>query len=82
MERTRDFERDHYSDGTRKGDNFFERLRDRNSGAANCRISRHKEDVFKARFGKGPLAGKTDNPFIDNPFYDDWAPGGTFNKNG
>jgi hypothetical protein len=79
--RTRDFERDHHDDGTRRGDNVFERLRDRNSGAASRRVSNHERDVHDAGFGRGPLVGKTGNPFKDDPFFNPWAPGGTFNKN-
>lgn len=26
--------------------------------------------------------GKTGDPFHDDPFFNPWAPGGTFNKNG
>ena len=36
----------------------------------------------EATFGRGPLAGKTGDPFKDNPFFNPWAPGGSFNRRG
>ena len=39
-----------------------------------------RRDIADARWGRGPLAGKTGNPLIDDPFFNPWAPGGTFNK--
>lgn len=41
---------------------------------------RASRDVFDAKFGRGPLAGRTGNPFTDKPFFNPWAPGGRFNK--
>ena len=38
------------------------------------------KDRFDARFGKGPLVGRTGDPFTDDPFFNPWAPGGSFNK--
>lgn len=43
-------------------------------------IDRARRDVFDAGFGHGPLAGATGNVFKDDPFFNPWAPGGTFNK--
>lgn len=37
----------------------------------------HREN---ARWGRDPLAGKTGDRFIDNPFFNSWAPGGRFDK--
>lgn len=78
--RTKQWERSHHEDGTRRGDNFFQRLRDRNDGTANRRISDHESDVREAGFGRGPLAGRTGDPFKDDPFFNPWARGGAFNK--
>lgn len=39
-----------------------------------------QRDVLDARFGRGPLANNTGNPFKDNPFFNPWARGGAFNK--
>lgn len=33
-----------------------------------------------ATFGRGPLAGKTGDPFKDDPFFNPWAEGGAFNR--
>ena len=38
------------------------------------------KDVSEARFGRGTHAGKTGNCFIDDPFFNPWAPGGGFNR--
>jgi hypothetical protein len=35
--------------------------------------------LFDASFGRGDLAGRTGNPFKDDPFFNPWAPGGKFN---
>lgn len=45
-------------------------------------VGRHQasRDVHDATFGRGPLAGKTGNPFKDDPFFNPWAKGGSFNK--
>ncbi len=32
-----------------------------------------------ATFNRGPLAGRTGDPFKDDPFFNPWAKGGTFN---
>lgn len=32
-----------------------------------------------ATFNRGPLAGRTGDPFKDKPFFNPWAKGGTFN---
>ncbi len=37
-------------------------------------------DVFDAGFGRGPLANRTGNVFKDDPFFNPWAKGGSFNK--
>ncbi len=37
-------------------------------------------DEMDAQFGRGEFAGKTGSPFIDDPFFNPWAPGGSFNK--
>lgn len=42
---------------------------------------RAKRDVNDAQFGRGPLAGKTGNPFKDKPVFNPWAPGGRLNRN-
>jgi len=39
-----------------------------------------KEDEMDARFGRGKFIGKTGSPFIDDPFFNPWAPGGNFNR--
>ena len=41
---------------------------------------RAERDVRDAQFGRGPLVGKTGNVFKDDPFFNPWAPGGSFNK--
>lgn len=38
------------------------------------------EDVNDAKWGRGRYAGRTGNCFIDDPFFNPWAPGGDFNK--
>lgn len=43
-------------------------------------IRQTKREVRNAQWGRGPLAGKTGNPFKDDPFFNPWAPGGDFNK--
>ncbi len=51
-------------------------------------VARHAErvgndrafwDAHDATFGRGPLAGRTGNRFKDDPFFNPWAEGGTFN---
>ena len=37
-------------------------------------------DELDAQFGQGKFVGKTGNPFVDDPFFNPWAPGGDFNK--
>lgn len=37
-------------------------------------------DELDAQFGKGRFVGKTGNPFIDDPFFNPWAPGGRFDR--
>lgn len=49
-------------------------------GGFSERDRRDKDELFQARFGEGPLAGKTGDPFIDDKFFNPWAPGGDFNK--
>jgi hypothetical protein len=39
-----------------------------------------KRDEFDASFGRGPLVGRTGNPFVDDPFFNPWAPGGSFDR--
>ncbi len=39
-----------------------------------------KSDEMDATFGRGKFVGKTGSPFIDDPFFNPWAPGGSFNK--
>ena len=46
----------------------------------NVGIGQAERDVFDAGFGRGPLVGRTGNPFKDDPFFNPWAPGGSFNK--
>lgn len=79
-DRTRDWEERHHSDGTRRCDNFFRQTIDRANGRAAARIASHERDVHDARFGRGPLAGRTGDPFIDDPFFNPSAPGGKFNR--
>ena len=38
------------------------------------------QDEMDAQFGRGKFVGKTGNPFVDDPFFNPWAPGGSFNK--
>jgi len=38
-----------------------------------------QRDINAARFGYGPLVGRTGDPFIDDPFFNPWAPDGSFN---
>jgi hypothetical protein len=38
------------------------------------------KDTLDARFGRGEFAGRTGDPFIDDPFFNPWAPGGSFNR--
>jgi hypothetical protein len=33
-----------------------------------------------ATFGRGPLAGRTGSPFKDDPFFNPWAKGGSFDR--
>ena len=37
-------------------------------------------DIDDAKRGRGPYVGRTGDPFIDDPFFNPWAPGGRFNK--
>lgn len=37
-------------------------------------------DEIDAQFGRGDYVGKTGSPFIDDPFFNPWAPCGDFNK--
>ncbi len=37
-------------------------------------------DVSEAKWGRGEYAGKTGDCFIDDPFFNPWAPDGNFNK--
>lgn len=39
---------------------------------------RNQRDLDNARRGLGPKAGRTGNVFVDDPFFNLWAPGGTF----
>lgn len=39
-----------------------------------------RRELFDAGFGRGKLAGRTGDPFKDDPFFNPWAPGGRFNK--
>lgn len=50
------------------------------SGQRNASQSMSSRDVEDARWGRGPCAGKTGDPFVDDPFFNPWAPGGTFNE--
>ena len=38
------------------------------------------KDKRDAQFGGGNFAGKTGDPFVDDPFFNPWAPGGSFNE--
>jgi len=37
-------------------------------------------DEMDAQFGRGRFIGKTGNPFVDDSFFNPWAPGGDFNR--
>ena len=51
------------------------------SGRKGSGSSSHTaHDIWEARWGRGPAAGKTGDPFKDDPFFNPWAPGGKFNK--
>lgn len=74
-----------YDDGTRRKDNVFLQIIDRANGTASRRRDEAEQlqrDLADATFGRGPLAGKTGDPFKDDPFFNPWAPGGAFNKFG
>jgi len=36
------------------------------------------KEVWDAKWGRGRHAGRTGDPFIDDPFFNPWAPGGKF----
>ncbi len=42
--------------------------------------SLNAENMSNAKFERGKHVGKTGNCFIDDPFFNPWAPGGTFNQ--
>ena len=50
------------------------------SGRRNASREISSRDVEEARYGRGRYAGKTGDPFIDDPFFNPWAPGGMFNR--
>lgn len=37
-------------------------------------------EELDAQFGRGSKVGRTGNPFVDDPFFSPWAPGGSFNR--
>lgn len=37
-------------------------------------------EAWDAKWGRGPAAGKTGDCFVDDSFFNPWAPGGSFNK--
>ncbi len=57
---------------------FFEREASR-WGADEAERATHHE-LNDATFGRGSLAGRTGDPFKDDPFFNPWAKGGTFNR--
>ncbi|MBN2053098.1 hypothetical protein JW756_06345 [Candidatus Woesearchaeota archaeon] len=49
------------------------------SGRRSASREMSSRDIEEARWGRGRYAGKTGDPFIDDPFFNPWAPGGWFN---
>lgn len=49
-------------------------------GRRNARGDCSTRDAEDAKWGRGPMAGKTGNPFVDDYFFNPWAPGGSFNR--
>lgn len=45
-----------------------------------ARSEREKRELEDARWGRGPRAGKTGDVFVDDPFFNPWAPGGSFDR--
>lgn len=74
----RTFNDKYNSDGTRRSDNAFQRLRDRANGDADRRL----RERDKATFGRGDWSGNTGDRRTDNPSTNPWAPGGSFNPHG
>jgi hypothetical protein len=48
------------------------------SGRRNADRNMSSRDVQEARFGRGRYAGKTGDPFIDDPFFNPFAPGSAY----
>ncbi len=63
---------------SRDAGRFFERSVSR--GDEERAVSDLNSELSKATFGRGSLAGRTGDPFKDDPFFNPWAKGGTFNK--
>lgn len=49
-------------------------------GRRSIVLSLSEKDIDNARWGRGKYAGKTGDVFVDDPFFNPWAPGGSFNK--
>lgn len=50
------------------------------SGLRNASHDITSRDFDDAKWGRGRFAGKTGDKFVDDPFFNPWAPGGKFSK--
>lgn len=67
--------------GSIHADNYDKKHGTNISGRNGSGSSRNTaRDIEDARWGHGSAAGNTGDPFIDDPFFNPWAPGGDFNK--
>lgn len=67
----------HHSGDVRR---HFER-EERLGGTRHAERSTRRE-LMDATFGRGKLTGRTGDPFKDDPFFNPWAKGGTFDRSG
>lgn len=74
---TRAFENRHIS---REAFSHFEREAHLAHGDDEFGVRSLNRALNDATFNRGPLAGKTGDPFKDDPFFNPWAKGGAFNK--
>ncbi len=66
--------------GSIRAEEFDDRYNTNYSGRRNASTAMTAKDVWDAKWGRGKYAGKTGDRFIDDPFFNNLAPGGRFNK--
>lgn len=66
--------------GSMRAAKFDDRYGTNYSGGRNSSRDMSAKDIDDAKWGRGKYVGKTGDVFIDDPFFNPWAPGGKFNK--